>query len=150
MPLSLYGLLWTLLNLTVGLAALTAYRVENRLGQRILIPVLALLIPAGYLVLGQVGGLWAISILFLFYIVRGIATPILKDYIHRHTSSKVRATVLSVRNFIIRLMFVIIGPSMGFITDNKGLQKALSTGGIVFLCLSAILAIIFLKSNRKT
>ena len=150
LPLTLYGLFWTLLNLTVGLAAIMAYRVERRLGQFIMIPAMAVLIPAGYLVLGQVQGLWTISILFLFYIIRGIATPILKDYIHRHTSSDVRATVLSVRNFIIRLLFVMVGPAMGHITDSKGLQTALNTGGIVFLGFAIILASLFFRLNRKT
>jgi len=150
LPLTMYGLFWTLLNLTVGLAAITAYRVERRLGQFIMIPAMAVLIPAGYLILGQVQGLWTISILFLFYIMRGIATPILKDYIHRHTASNVRATVLSVRNFIIRLLFIMVGPAMGQITDSKGLQTALNAGGIVFLSFTIILAILFFRSNRKT
>ena len=150
LPLSLYGLFWTLLNLSVGLAAITAYRVESRLGQFRMVPAIAVLVPAGYLILGQVQGLWAISILFLFYIMRGIATPILKDYIHRHTSSDVRATVLSVRNFIIRLLFVMLGPAMGFVTDSKGLQTALNAGGMVFLAFAVLLAILFVRSNRKT
>jgi MFS family permease len=149
LQLSLYGLFWTLLNLTVGLAAMVAYKVERRLGQNKTVIIFAILIPAGYLVLGQVQGLWAISILFIFYVLRGIATPVLKDYIHRHTTSDVRATVLSVRNFIIRLMFVIVGPAMGHITDNKGLPAALNSGGLVFMGFAVILLILFIRSNRK-
>jgi len=149
LPLSLYGLFWTLLNLTVGLAAMMAYRVERRLGQARTILLFALFIPSLYLVLGQVQGLWAISILFLFYILRGIATPVFKDYIHRYTASEVRATVLSVRNFIIRLMFVIVGPAMGMITDDRGLQAALNTGGMAFLGMAFLLAFLFIRLQRK-
>lgn len=148
LPLSLYGLFWTLLNLTVGLAAMMAYKVERQVEPRQMIPFMAVLIPAAYLILGQVQGLWAISILFMFYIMRGIATPVLKDYIHRYTASEVRATVLSVRNFIIRLMFVAIGPTMGLLTDKEGLQTALNTGGIAFLASGGIVALFFLRSNR--
>jgi hypothetical protein len=150
LPLSLYGLFWTLLNLTVGLAAIAAYRIERRLGQYRMIIAIAVLIPAGYLILGQVHGLWTISLLFLFYVVRGIATPILKDYIHRYTSSDVRATVLSVRNFIIRLLFVVIGPVMGMINDSKGLQTALIAGGMFFLAFALLFAIFCVRSNRDT
>ncbi len=149
LPLSLYGLFWTLLNLTVGFAAMTAHRVENRLGSRTMVACMALMIPAGYLVLGQVHGLWTLSVLFMFYILRGIATPVLKDYIQRLTSSGVRATVLSVRNFIIRLMFVIMGPVMGRMSDRTGLQASLSYGGIIFISFGILLAFLYIRSNRE-
>ncbi len=147
LPLSLYGVLWTLLNLTVGFAAMTAYRVEEKLGPGRTILLIALLIPAGYLTLGAMNCLPALVILFLFYAVRGLATPILKDYIHRLTDSPVRATVLSVRNFLIRLCFVLVGPAMGMLTDNRGLSTALISGGIVFLLLALMIAVHLRKSN---
>lgn len=145
LPLSLFGIMWTALNLTVGLAAMIAYRVERRLGTSLMVLLLAVMIPAGYLALGQLSSIWAISILFLFYIVRGIATPVLKNYIHRLTSSDVRATVLSVRNFIIRICFVLVGPAMGYLTDHTSLQTALSFGGMVFLVMGLLLAFLFHK-----
>ncbi len=145
LPLSLFGIIWTLLNLTVGFAAMLAYRVERGLGAKLTVLLLVIMIPAGYLALGQFNSLLAIGILFFFYIVRGIATPVLKDYIHRLTSSEVRATVLSVRNFIIRICFVLIGPAMGYLTDQTSLQTALTFGGIVFLVSGLLLAFLFNK-----
>ncbi len=145
LPLTLYGLLWTLLNLTVGVAAMAAYRVESRVGPKTMVLAFAVGIPAGYLLLGTMDSMWGLVILFLFYILRGLATPVLKDYIHRLTSSEVRATVLSVRNFIIRLCFVLVGPAMGWLTDGWGLQNALFFGGSVFLVLGILFAILFRK-----
>jgi hypothetical protein len=145
LPLSLFGIMWTALNLTVGIAAIMAYRVERRLGARLTVLLLAILIPAGYLALGQLSSIWAISILFFFYLVRGLATPVLKDYIHRLTSSDVRASVLSVRNFIIRICFVLVGPAMGYLTDRTSLQTALTFGGIVFLVSGLLFAFLFNK-----
>jgi MFS family permease len=152
LPLSLYGIMWTLLNLTVGFAAMLAYRVERRLGANLTVLLMAIMIPAAYLALGQLSSIWAISILFFFYIVRGVATPVLKDYIHRLTSSEVRATVLSVRNFIIRICFVLVGPAMGYLTDQTSLQTALTFGGIVFLVSGLLFAFLFSKhrSDLKT
>ncbi len=148
LPFSLYGLLWTLLNLTAGLAAMAAYRVETRFGPRRCVLAIAILIPAAYLLLGSMDSLWALIILFIFYIIRGFATPVLKDYIHRLSASEVRATVLSVRNFLIRLCFVLVGPTMGMLTDSKGLQTALFFGGCVFLVLGLLFAILFRKYSR--
>ena len=150
LPLTLYGVLWTALNLTVGLAAIAAYKVEARLGARPTVLALSILIPSGYLILGFMHTYRALIILFLFYIIRGIATPVLKDYIHRLSRSEVRATVLSVRNFIIRFCFVVVGPAMGMMTDNMGLQTALLFGGSVFLVLGLVFALFFRIYNTRS
>ena len=62
---------------------MTAYRLEKRLGPRQMVLFFAILIPAGYISLGFLQSMWALAILFIFYVVRGIASPVLKDYIHR-------------------------------------------------------------------
>ena len=63
-------------------------------------------------------------ILFIFYANRGYATPLLRNYINRHTESNVRATVMSIRSFIIRTSFAIIAPFIGWIADQYGLNSA--------------------------
>ena len=83
-----------------------------------------------------------LAILFVFYIIRGFATPILKGYINQMTFSEMRATVLSIRNFIIRLMFAAIAPFIGWLNDVYALRIALLASaaiimvpGAFFLCL---------------
>jgi hypothetical protein len=93
--------------------------------------------------------MWALPFLFIFYIVRGFATPVLKDYIHRMSTSDVRATVLSVRNFIIRLGFAIIAPFLGWYTDLYSITQALSLAGIILGILSIGTFLLFLKSLKK-
>jgi len=148
LPLPLFGIFWTMLNLTVGIAAFTAYRFERRIGQKFTIIMIAVLIPSGYLLAGWFQSLWGISIIFFFYFIRGLATPVLKDYINRDTSSEIRATVLSVRNMIIRLTFILIGPAMGYLSDHKGLSTSLYSGGSVFLFLALFMAL-FITVIRK-
>jgi uncharacterized membrane protein YvlD (DUF360 family) len=88
-------------------------------------------------------------VLYLFYLVRGYATPVLKDYINRITASNIRATVLSVRNFIIRLLFALTGPLLGWMKDIYSLPQALLLAGIIFLVLSGITAILFISSGKE-
>ena len=141
LPVGLFGVFWTILNLTVGFSAMIAHKVESKLKQIKTMIGITILIPAGYIVVSRINALWGIGILFLFYIVRGIATPILKDYINKLCDSDVRATVLSVRNFVIRIFFSIIGPFIGWYTDKFSLQSALLLSGIVFF-LVALFALI--------
>lgn len=148
LPLTLFGLMWTLLNLTVGIAAIYAYRFEYRLGQVRSVILITLFIPAGYFLVGSIQAIWGIVFLFLFYLVRGFATPVLKDYIQQKTESQTRATVLSIRNFIIRLNFVLVGPALGWMTDNWSLSAALLAGGSFFLIVGSLLAVLYITRLR--
>jgi MFS family permease len=144
-----YGLLWTALNLTVGIVAFIAYRIESRIGPVNSVVIIALLVPAGYITLYFFNSIYALSILFLFYIVRGFATPVLKDYINRMTGSEIRATVLSVRNFIIRLIFAAVGPFLGWYMDVYSLPQAMLLAGIIFLVVSGFLVYLFTMALKS-
>lgn len=149
-----FGFLWAALNLIVGIASFMAYGLEKRIGQKASIILIALAIPIGYIALSRSGMIIGLIILVLFHLVRGYATPILKDYINRITGSEVRATVLSVRNFIIRINFSLIGPLIGWVKDVYSLQTALLLAGSTFIFLTVATAILFLaskdKMNKKT
>jgi MFS family permease len=143
-----FGVLWTSLNLTAAITSYTAHYFERHLGMTGSILLIAILVPAGYLALGRFHAPAGLVILYLFYLVRGFASPVLKDYINRLTSSHIRATVLSVRNFIIRLLFSITGPLFGWIKDIYSLPQALTLAGIVFLVLSITAAFLFISSRQ--
>jgi MFS family permease len=144
-----FGILWTGLNLTVALTSYTAHRIEARLGQTRSILLIATLIPLGYLALSRFHLPTGLVVLFLFYLVRGYATPVLKDYINRITASNIRATVLSVRNFIIRFLFALTGPLLGWVKDIYTLPQALALAGFIFSVFSLITAILFITSRKE-
>jgi len=135
LPLAYYGVFWTLLNLTTGISGLFAHRIEKRMGERISPILIVCLITLGYLLAGSTTTLAGIGFLFFFYVVRGLATPIFKDYVNRHTDSEIRATLFSVRNFMIRISFAVVGPVLGWVTDRVGLGKALWLGGGLYIVL---------------
>ncbi len=148
-PIALFGILWTLLNLSVGLTAMFAHRIEKTLGSVKVLVIIAIFIPSGYFLLSFFHAQWAIVFLFVFYLVRGFASPVLKDHINKGTTSDIRATVLSARNFIIRFIFALVGPTLGWITDVFSLKQALLLGGIVFLVAAMVLLILRLKAGYK-
>lgn len=131
-PVTVFGILWTLLNLTLGVFSMFAYRIEKWLGRRNSLLIIVILLSAGFIFTSLEISLAGIAILFGFYMVRGLATPVLKDYINQYTDSTVRATILSVRNFEIRIIFAIIGPVLGYLTDHFSLKTALMVAGITY------------------
>ncbi|MFA5330072.1 MAG: MFS transporter [Prolixibacteraceae bacterium] len=131
-PVAVFGILWTLLNLSAGVFSMFAYRIERFFGKRNSLLFIVIFLAAGFILTSLNISLAGIAILFGFYMVRGIATPVLKDYIHQFTDSKVRATILSIRNLEIRILFAIIGPALGYLTDAFSLNSALMIAGIIY------------------
>lgn len=141
-PVSWYGVIWTVLNLTVGFAALYSDRADRYFGPHKMSILILIFIIGGYVSLAYTLSYGGLAILFAFYIFRGFATPILKGYINQMTFSEMRATVLSIRNFVIRLIFAAIAPFIGWLNDAYSLKTALlvSAGiiaipGLLFLLL---------------
>ncbi len=132
-PETLYGILWTVLNASVGLTALMAYRIERRLGEKHSVWLVVAFTTAGYIALAAFQSAWAILFILMFYLVRGIATPVLKDYLNKHLTADTRASVLSLRSLIIRGIFATLGPVWGWATDHISLQSALVMAGITYL-----------------
>ncbi len=149
-PVSYFGIIWTVLNLTVGIAALYSDKIENYLGMRKMYILILVFIVGGYIALAYNLTYTGLLILLIFYIFRGFATPILKGYINQITFSEMRATVLSIRNFIIRLMFAAIAPFIGWLSDMYSLKTALLVSAVIIFIPGILFLILQLKSEEKT
>lgn len=138
--------LWVMLNLTVAVVAAFASSVTDWLKKGRAIVVLALFIPMSYIFLGLFPLLFAVAVLMVFYAVRGYATPLLKDLINAHCLSETRATVLSIRNMIIRGGFAILGPFIGALSSHYSLSFALITSGCILMVLSGGAALFLFRN----
>lgn len=138
-PTTYYGIIWTVLNLTVGVAALYSDRLERRLGFKRMGALILIVICGGYVALAFNLTYVVLAILFVFYIFRGFATPVLKGYVNQMTFSDMRATVLSIRNFVVRLSFAAIAPFIGWMNDVYSLKMALLVSATIFFIPGAFL-----------
>ncbi|MCP4020959.1 MAG: MFS transporter [Desulfobacteraceae bacterium] len=152
LPLAWYGILIPLLNLLTGFVSMNAWRVEKGIGRNSIMILIALGIAGGYLLMGFTGSAMGLIFLFAFYGVRGVATPVLRNQINEIIPSDIRATVLSVRNLIIRFAFAILGPVLGWQTDRAGVPSALIHAGLFFLTcgLGAAIYLIRVASAKDT
>ncbi len=133
LPLALFGILIPVLNLFTGFVSMYAWKVEQILGRKKTMIFIAAGIGCGYLLMGLTGSITGLFFLFMFYGVRGVATPVLRNQINEITPSDIRATVLSVRNLMIRMAFALLGPLLGWQADWAGVPFALAFAGLFFL-----------------
>ena len=145
-----YGLVWATLNIIVGVFAFRAHHIEKRFTELTSLYIIGIITVSTYFFIGTHMTYLSLLVLFLFYANRGYATPLLRNYINRYTESNVRATVMSVRSFIIRISFAIIAPFIGWIADNHSLNTAFYTMGIIGSVVACYCLIWFSKNQKQT
>lgn len=133
LPLGWFGVAWAALQFSVGFFSFSAHRVEKRFGRTNVLRSLIILSVSGYVLVAVFQSLWAIAFLLLFYFVRGLGQPTFYGYINSLISSDRRATVLSVGNLTVRLIFSCVGPVIGWIADSYSLSTAFLIAGTLFL-----------------
>ena len=140
-PLVYFGVLWAGLNFSAGITSFNSHHFSKNKGYKTLV-ILSLLMSISFLMLGCNNSLLGLLFIFFIYLLRGIVTPILRTEINIHTSSNKRATVLSIRSFIIRISFAIFAPILAYISEIYSLA-------VVFYILALIIGFFSLLSSYK-
>ncbi len=122
-PLVYFGILWAGLNFSAGITSFNAYRFDNKKNYNSLIYI-SLTVIISFVFLGLNSSIFGLIFIFIIYFIRGVVTPILRNQINVNTTSNKRATVLSIRSFIIRISFAICAPILGYIADNYSLANS--------------------------
>ena len=76
-------------------------------------------------------------------IASGPFHPLLNDYINKRIPSSKRATVLSIKNMVNSLLFMVFSPLIGHFVDLYSLTTALLLMGIVLAAVSILFFIVY-------
>lgn len=144
-----YGLLWALLNISVGLSAFMAHKIQKQISEFKSILIVGIICATSYISIAYNFNEIGLVILFLFYLNRGYATPLLRNFINKHSDSNIRATVMSIRSFVIRISFAIVAPLIGWLADNKGLSFAFMSMAILLIMASSYCTIWFYRNKAE-
>jgi predicted MFS family arabinose efflux permease len=137
-PLFYYGILWASLNFTAGISSYRSHKTEKKYNVNNLLMNLGFFMSVSFLLVYFLPNYFGLIFIFIIYYLRGIVTPILKNQINLNTKSNIRATVMSVRSFILRISFAIIAPILGLMADNKGISDSFLLLSILIIIFSSI------------
>lgn len=146
-PLKLFGVIWTVFLFTASIFSWNANSIEKKIGKKTSLIALIVIPVAAYFLLSSIMCIWSGFFILLFYITRGINNPVILSYVNGLVPSEIRATVLSAKNLAGRLIFSLVGPLVGWISDAFSLQAALTSTGFIFLFLG-VTALMFMHRNR--
>ncbi len=137
-PIGWFGVLWAVQLLAMAVFAQFADTYEQWLGKRKALSSFVLIGVAAYILLGVAPWVATLPVLLVFYFIRGVHVPILRDYVNSLIDSDFRATVMSVSNLVQKLLYTLIGPLIGVVMDLYSLQTALLFSAVVYGSLGLI------------
>lgn len=148
-PLAWFGPVWAGANLTVALFSLASHRTAFHLGERGMVCLFLGLLGAGYLGLSLSGGVWGFLCYYLLTAMRGLSGPMLRHRLQQNSVRSNRASILSLKSLVFRLLFVVSGPLVGHMADTAGLRPTLMLVGALLLAALLPLSLIFLRHHKS-
>ena len=138
MPITYFGVVWAILNLSTGVASFNAHLFEKIWSNKQLLVVICLGTSIPIILIMFSSYTLGLCFILMVFLVRGIATPTLRQFINDITPSDIRATVLSIRSFTIRLAFSIVAPFLGWVSDTYTINESLFILGLSVLILGLV------------
>ena len=148
-PLVLYGYIWAAFALTVSLAARYSAALEQRLGTRGVLCVIALLPVLGLLGMALGGGWTGVMFGFAIQVSRGLSMSLFYEALNRRVPGDFRATVNSLVSLAVRAVFIVTGPLLGFALDRYGMTTTLLGLLVVFTPLMGAVLVPLLWRIRR-
>ena len=146
-PLAYFGILWAGLNFSSGITSFNAHHIYKKYKSHKILIMISLSISILFISLSFLNSILSLLFVLGIYLFRGLVTPILKDEININTSSNKRATVLSIRSFIIRISFAIFAPLLGYVADNYSLLNTFSILAVTIGAFSLLSALKLYNSD---
>jgi MFS family permease len=140
-PLESFGYIWALFALAVSVSARYAGELEQRLGPRNLLLLVAALPMVGLLGMALATG-W-VGVLFGLFIQvsRGLSMTVFYEALNRRVPGDFRATVNSLVSLAVRGVFIVTGPVLGIALDQFGSRATLLGLLFIFAPLMALVLI---------
>lgn len=120
LELSVFGFLWALCNLSVGVFGHAVDSFEKQYGPPLVLALIGLGPILGYFGMSHHSVAIAIGFSLLFYMSRGLFSVYLRELFNQRITHEFRATGNSLQSFAMRFLFVMVSPWVGFAVDKKG------------------------------
>jgi hypothetical protein len=147
LPVAYFGVAFASYQVFVALSSKYAYHLETKLGSRYSLILLVIMVSAGYVFMGYFVFLFSFLFAFFHQFARGFSRIVMTDYVNQLTDSDIRATVLSVQNLVMRVIYAALIPLLGRIADLTSIVQALQILGVVTIVAGGILLLVLKRAD---
>lgn len=148
-PLAAFGYIWAVFALTVSLAARYSGALEQRLGTRGLIALIAVLPLLGLTGMAFGGGWAGVACGLFIQVSRGVSMSLFYEALNSRVPGDFRATVNSLVSLAVRAIFIATGPLLGYLLDTLGMRSTLLLLVAVFTPLLGLVLVPLLSRIRQ-
>jgi MFS family permease len=140
------GLFFSTFLAVAGLTALRVGKIEARLGEKMSLLVMYLVVFASFIVVFAVDSPIAISTQYLIYMVAAMQGPIIMGYINKRVDSAHRSTVVALATFLFTIVLVVAELASGWLASAWSLKESLL---VLALATAPIAAYLLIQWNRE-
>jgi MFS family permease len=140
-PISYFGTLWALFNITVAFLARYSHMIETKLNSLVVVMIVAISPVIAYLGLGYTSSYASVLFLFFFAIARALNGVVLQHGINSRVPATMRATTNSICSLGMRGIFFFFGPWFGHLLDVRGVHYSFKMMGFVFIGVFFVVAL---------
>ena len=140
-PLESFGYIRAGFALAVSVSARFASALEQRLGTRGLLVLIAIMPLLGLLGMALGGGWMGVAFGLLIQLSRGISMSLFYEALNSRVPGDFRATVNSLVSLGVRAIFIVTGPLLGYALDSLGMQATLLMLLLVFTPLMGLVVV---------
>lgn len=131
LPIEYFGIVFAIFQLTAGTISKFTHVIEEKLGKKRSLYLIAILIPISYFLMGNIIFLFSFMFGIIHQFIRGFLKIVSNDYINELAPSKVRATILSMNSLFRTICYAIIMPFVGLMIDGTSLIYTINMLGII-------------------
>jgi MFS family permease len=141
-----FGVVWAIIQAASGVYARFGHNYVSWLGKHNAMISLLLFIFVGYWGLSFSNNIFVgVFFILVCFAIRGVNLPVLGYYLHQEVDSDRRATVISIKSLLVRLVYSSLAPFLGYLIDKKGLMFSLRTAGTIYTVLGIVAMIAIVK-----
>ncbi len=148
-PLTWFGYIWAAFALTVSLSARFSDALEQRLGYRRVLVLIAVLPIVGLLGMAFGAGWLGVMFGFAIQVSRGLSMSLFYEALNRRVPGEFRATVNSLVSLGVRSTFIVTGPLLGLALDTQGMQPTLIGLAAIFTPLMGLVLVPLVLRIRR-
>jgi MFS family permease len=137
-PVASFGYIWAVFGLVISLSARYASNLEALLGWRRLLWATAVLPLVGLLGMALAEGWIGVMFGVAVQLGRGLSMTLFYDALNRRMPGDFRATVNSLVSLLVRSLFIVTGPVLGWALDVHGEVDTLLVLSVLFAPLFAL------------
>ena len=139
LDIALFGIVFAFFNLVSAFSSRYLVKVVKDQRPRKVLTGLGFMMAGAYFLPLLSLGYWAIALLALGQVVRGMYMPVMRFYINNQIEDEFRATVLSIVSLSASLSFAVFSPLIGLGLDRGGAVPVYFTMGVATVAGSVLL-----------